>query len=178
MKVTYTDGTQPVGDGFGPVLEMIDIIKVFENRGPQDLKEKSIYLAAELIKLCGIKDAKRKATEALESGRAYEKFKEIINAQNGKKNFDEKVKNLKLAKLKKVIKAPRSGKITVISNKGINNLCRILGTPETISAGAYLHKHLEEIKKGEPLLTLYTESKVKMKDALRFLKEFQPIEIK
>ncbi len=178
MKVTYTDGTQPVGDGFGPVLEMIDIIKVFENNGPQDLKEKSIYLAAELIKLCGIPNAKQKATKALESGKAYEKFKDIINAQNGKKNFDEKIKNLKLAKIKKVIPSPKSGKITRISNKGINSLCRILGTPETISAGVYLHKHLEKIKKGEPLLTLYTESPVKMKDALKFLKEFKPIDIK
>lgn len=178
MKVVYTDGSQPIGNGFGPVLEMIDILKVFQNNGPQDIKEKSIYLATELIKLCGIKNAKAKAIESLESGRAYQKFKEIINTQNGKKNFKEKVKNLKLAKFKKTIIAKKSGKITRISNKGINSLCRILGTPETISAGVYLHKHLEEVKKGEPLLILYTESKTKMKDALKFLKEFKPIEIK
>ena len=178
MEVTYTDGTQPVGNGFGPVLEMIDIVRVFENDGPQDLKEKSIYLAAELIKLCGIKNANAKATKALESGAAYKKFKEIINAQNGKKNFDARIKNLKLAKFKKIIPSKKSGKITRISNKGINSLCRILGTPETIGAGVYLHKHLEKIKKGDPLLTLYTESQIKMKDALRFLEEFKPIEIK
>ena len=178
MKVTYTDGSQPIGNGFGPVLEMLDIIKVFQGGGPLDLKEKSIYLASELIKLCGIKNSKNKAREALESGKAYKKFKEIINAQNGKKNFDTKIKNLKLAKFKKTIPAQKSGVITKISNKGINSMCRILGTPETVGAGVYLYKHLEKIKKGEPLLTLYTESKVKMKDALKFMKEFKPIEIK
>jgi AMP phosphorylase len=178
MKVVYTNGNQPVGNGFGPVLEMMDIIKVFKNEGPQDLKEKSIYLASELIKLCGIKDAYTKATESLESGKAYEKFKEIINAQNGKNNFEERVSQLKLAKFKKIILSPKSGKITRISNKGINSLCRILGTPETISSGVYLHKHLEKIKKGEALLTLYTESPTKMEDALKFLEEFKPIEIK
>lgn len=178
MKVVYTDGTQPVGNGFGPVLEMLDIIKVFENKGPEDLKEKSLYLATELIKLCGIKDAKAKASLALTSGDAYQKFKEIINAQNGRNNFHEKVKNLKLATFKKIIPSPKSGQIKRISNKGINSLCRVLGTPETISAGVYLHKHLEKVKKGEPLLTLYSESKMKMKDALRFLEEFKPIEIK
>lgn len=177
MKITYTDGSQPVGNGFGPVLEMLDIIKVFKNEGPKDLKEKSIYLASELIKLCGISNAKRKARESLESGKAYEKFQEIINAQNGKKNFEEKIKNLKLAKFKKIIPSPKSGKITKIDNKGINSMCRILGTPETVSAGVYLHKHLEKIKKGKPLLTLYAESKVKMKDALKFYKEFNPIKI-
>jgi AMP phosphorylase len=178
MKVVYTDGSQPIGNGFGPVLEMLDIIKVFQNNGPKDLREKSIYLAAELIKLCGIKESKAKATEILESGKAYKKFKEIINAQNEKNNFDTKVGELKLAKIKKIIPVNKSGKIVRISNKGINSLCRILGTPETASAGAYLHKHLEKVKKGEPLLTLYSESKIKMKDALKFLKEFKPIEIK
>ena len=123
-------------------------------------------------------NARKAAEEILSSGKAYEKFKEIINAQNDKKDFDKRVKELSLAKFKKVIKAKKSGKISVISNKGINSLCRVLGTPETTTAGAYLHKHLSPVKKGEPLLTLYTESKTKMKDALRFIKEFKPIEIK
>ena len=178
MKVVYTDGTQPIGNGVGPVLEMIDVLKVFQNNGPKNLREKSLYLATELIKLCGIKNAKKKAEEALTSGKAYEKFKEIINAQNGKKNFNERVSKLKLAKFKKIIPAKKSGEIVCISNKGINSLCRILGTPETISAGAYLHKHLGKVKKGEPLLTIYTESETKMDDAIRFLKEFKPIEIR
>jgi putative thymidine phosphorylase len=51
MKITYTDGSQPIGNGFGPVLEMFDIIKVLEGDGPEDLRKKSIYLAAEMIKL-------------------------------------------------------------------------------------------------------------------------------
>jgi len=178
MKVVYTDGNQPVGNGVGPVLEMLDVLAVLQGSGPVDLREKSLYLATELIKLCGIKDARIKATKALESGAAYEKFKDIINAQNEKNNFDEKVSKLKIAKFKKIISAEKSGDITYISNKGINSLCRILGTPETISAGTYLHKHLGPVKKGEPLLTIYSESKSKIKDALKFLKEFKPIEIK
>ncbi len=178
MKVIYTDGVQPIGNGFGPVLEMIDVIKVLQNNGPLDLKKKALYLATEIIKLCGIKNAREKAEIALSSGNAYKKFREIINSQNGKNNFDEKVSNLKLAKFTKVIRAKKTGFISVINNKGINSLCRVLGTPETISAGVYLHKHIGKVKKGEPLLTLYTESKTKMSDALKFLKEFQPIEIK
>jgi AMP phosphorylase len=178
LKVVYTDGSQPIGNGIGPVLEMLDILSVLTNTGPKDLAEKSIYLSAELIKLCGIKNATAKAREALTSGEAYEKFKEIINAQNEKKDFDKRVKTLKLGKYKKVIKAKKSGNIKTISNTGLNSLCRILGTPETIQAGIYLHKHLGEVKKREPLLTLYAESKTKIKDALKFLKEYPPIEIK
>jgi AMP phosphorylase len=178
IKVVYTNGTQPIGNGIGPTLEILDVIAVLKNDGPSDLREKSIYLATEILKLCKIKNAKKKVEESLNSGKAYEKFQEIINAQNGKKNFETKVANLKLGKFKKIIPSKQTGKITYISNKKINSLCRILGTPETHSAGVYLHRHLGPVKKGEPLLTLYTESKSKMRDATKFLKEFKPIEIK
>ena len=98
--------------------------------------------------------------------------------QNNKQDFDKRVSKLKLAKFKKIIYAKKSGKIILIGNKEINSLCRVLGTPESISAGAYLHKHIGNVKKGEPILTLYSESKSKIKDALDYMKHFNPIEMK
>ena len=180
LKVVYTKGSEPIGNGFGPTLEMLDILSVLQNSPslPNDLKEKSLFLSTELMKLCEIKNTRKKAKEILSSGKAYEKFKQIINAQNGKKDFDKRIKSLTLAKYKKIIKAKRDGRIIEISNEGINSLCRVLGTPETISSGAYLHKHVGKIKKAEPILTLYTESRTKMKEALKFLKEFEPIKIR
>ncbi len=180
LKVVYTDGSQPIGNGAGPILELLDILKVLQNKrdAPEDLRQKSLYLSSELIKLCGIKNSRQKAEEMLSSGRAYEKFKEIINAQNEKKNFEKRIKSLSPAKFKKTIKAKKSGNITSIDNKGINSLCRILGTPETTSAGVYLHKHVGEIKKREPILTLYSENRSKLRDGLKFIKKFKPIEIK
>ncbi|MDO8517576.1 MAG: thymidine phosphorylase [Nanoarchaeota archaeon] len=182
LKLDYilTDGKQPIGNGFGPILEMIDILAVLQNKpnAPEDLAEKSILLASRLMELCGIKNAKEKARENLRSGKAYEKFKEIINEQNGKNDFDLRVKKLKLAKFTKLILAQKSGKIIEIDNKKINSVCRILGTPETQSAGLYLYKHLGSVKKGEKLMTLYSESKEKIDDAMKFIKEFKPITIK
>jgi len=180
VKIIYTDGNQPVGSGIGPVLEMLDVLSVLQNKEncPQDLKAKSLLLSEELMKLCGIKHSKQKAKEILESGKAYEKFKEIINAQNKDNKFDKHLKKLKLAQFSKKIKSIKSGKIAVIDNKKINSLCRVLGTSENKSAGVYLHKHLGKIKKGEIIITLYTESKPKLKDALRFIKEVKPIVIR
>jgi len=178
LKVVYTDGRQPIGDGIGPTLEMLDVLAVLGNRGPKDLKKKSLYLSAELMKLCNMKNAAEKAKELLSSGKALEKFKEIIVAQNGEDNYDEKVSALSLAKIKKTVKATRSGRIVSIDNNGINSLCRILGTPETKGAGAYLHKHVGKVEKGEPMITLYSESKTKMRSAIHFLKNKSPIKIK
>jgi len=180
LKVLLTDGRKPVGNGFGPVLEMHDIIKVLKNYpdAPTDLKEKSLFLSTELLKLCKLKNARKKAEDILYSGKAYEKFKEIVNAQNQKKNFEKIYESLATAKFKKTIKARKSGTIKEISNKGINSICRMVGTPETITAGAYLHKKSGIIKKGEKLLTIYAENKQKLKTAIKFYKEFKPIIIK
>jgi AMP phosphorylase len=159
---------------------MLDVLSILQRSlgFPVDLRTKSIFLASELMGLCGIKDARNKAREILDSGKAYEKFKEIINAQNKSKDFDKKIKDLPLAKISQTINATKTGKITNIDNKKINALCRILGTPETVSSGVYLHKHIGKIKKGEPIITLYTKSKSKMDDALKFIKESKPIIIK
>lgn len=184
IKILATDGKQPIGNGIGPVLEMKDIVAVLKNEknAPQDLREKSIFLASELMAICGIKNSKSLAREILISGKAYEKFREIINIQNKKpansNDIEKRIKNLKTAKFSKIILAEKSGKIISIDNKSINSICRILGTPETISAGLYLHNHLGSVKKSEKLMTLYSESESKLKDALRFIKEFKPIIIK
>ena len=180
LEVVYTDGRQPIGNGIGPTLEMLDILAVLQNKpgAPQDLKNKSLYLSAELMKLCKIKNSKQKAKQILDSGKAYEKFKQIINTQNNSKDFEKRIKKLKLAKFKKIIRAKKSGKITQIDNRKINSLCRILGTPETKSAGVYLHKHVGKIKKSEKIITIYSESKDKLKDALKFFSEQKPVVIK
>ncbi len=182
VKPLLTNGHQPIGNGVGPILEMLDIIKILKNDSPpNDLKDKSIILAAKLMKLCKIKFAKSKARKILESGQAYEKFKQIINAQNSQpldsNDFEKRISKLKLAKYTKKIKAKKSGRIIELDNKKINDLARVLGTPQTKTAGVYLHKHLEKVKKGEVILTLYSESQSKLKDGLKFIKEFKPFMI-
>jgi putative thymidine phosphorylase len=180
LKVIYSDGKQPIGNGIGPVLEMLDILKVLKNEkdAPEDLRKKSISLSCDLMELTGIKNPKQKVLDILNSGKAYERFKKIINAQNNKNNFEENIQKLELGKIQRTILSKKTGKIIEIDNKKINSLCRILGTPETKSAGVYLYKHLGKVSKGEKVLTLYSESKKKIKEALEFIKKEKPIVVK
>ena len=86
---------------------------------------------------------------------------------------------MRLAKFKKEIKSPKTGKISKIDNKLINLLGRILGCPADKGAGIYLYKHLnEKISKGEHLLTLYSESDRKLKEAVDFLNSEEVISVK
>ncbi len=177
VKCVLTDGKQPIGNGIGPVLELIDILKVLEPKinGPEDLEEKAIFLSGHLLELSR-KAKKGKgeilAREILYSGKALEKFKEIIKAQGGS------FKNIKLSKFKKDIISSKTGEVKDIDNKLINSLARIAGCPADKQSGLYLYKHLgDKIQKGEPIITLYAESKARLLEAEKFYKKSHPVKI-
>ena len=129
--------------------------------------------------MVGVKKSKQRVLEILESGVAFDKFKEIINVQNGGKDtFDRRVNKLELAKFKTVIKAKHSGRIVKINNKKINLLCRILGTPETAGAGVYFERHLGRVNKGDVLLRMYSGNKKKLERARKFFVKEKLMEIK
>lgn len=51
IDVVITDGSEPIGNGVGAVLEARDVMKVLRNKedAPQDLLEKSLFLAGRLL---------------------------------------------------------------------------------------------------------------------------------
>ncbi len=178
LKVVLTRGDEPIGNGIGPILEIIDIKKILarDNDAPKDLEKKSLFLSGELLEMTG-KARKgqgiKMATQILDSGKAFAKFREIIKAQKGS------LDHLKLAKFKKDIILIKDAEITEIDNKKINSLGRITGCPMDKSAGLYLYKHVgDKLKKGEKILTIYAESKSRLRDALKFYNEQKPINTK
>ncbi len=178
MIVLLTPGNEPIGKGVGPALEIRDVIRILDptKQGPGDLEKKSLLLAGAIFEVTK-KTKKGKgvflAQEILYSGKAFDKFKQIIKAQGGK------VKEPKLGKFKKEILSIKSGKIKEINNKAINSLARIAGSPEDKGAGLDLFiKTGEKIKKRDKLLTIYAESKQRLKAALYFYKKNKPITFK
>jgi len=176
LKGILVENKGPLGNGIGPGLEMEDVIKVLKREDScHKLEEVSLKLSAELLELSG-KAKKGKgleiAKQILDSGKAFEKFKQIVQAQKGKLN------SFKLAKFKKEISAKKSGKITEIDNKKINNLARLAGCPADKFAGIYLYKHFgDRLKKGEKILTIYANSKSRLKHAIEFYNKQKPIQI-
>jgi AMP phosphorylase len=176
MRVLLTDGSQPIGDGIGPVLEMIDALKVLHNREPpRDLQKKSLRLAGEIIELVGVRrkgEGIKLAREMLFSGAAAKKFEEIVNAQ-GRKNS-----SLEPGHLKRKIAANKTGRIIHIDNEKINRLATVLGCPTDKGAGIYLYKHVgDSVKKGEPAMTLYAHSQERLHEGVRNLEEHNPMKI-
>lgn len=165
MAVIITDGSQPIGNGIGPLLEMIDVIKVLKNApdAPKDLREKSLLEARVLLELTG--KAKKGqgfkiAKEILENGQALGKFNEIIEAQ-GRKRIR------KPAQFQLNVLAEKNGQICEINNKKIAHIARIAGAPKAATAGLFLRKKAgEKVLKGEALYTIYAASPERLKYAL------------
>ncbi|MFA6343420.1 MAG: thymidine phosphorylase family protein [Candidatus Gracilibacteria bacterium] len=169
VKVVLSDGSQPIGNGVGPVLEALDILKVLkmEPDAPQDLVTKTIWLCGVMLEMTGkAKEGKgaEMAREALVSGKAYKKMQEIIIAQG--KNHTP----LKVGKLTHDVVATKSGKITAINNKLISRYARLAGAPINVGAGLFIHKKISDtVKKGDALFTLYAENKERLANTLEYV---------
>lgn len=167
VEVMFSNGSEPIGNGIGPLLETIDVLKVLKNEkdAPQDLKNKALKMAGILLEMAkktkkgqGIKLAK----ETLESGKAWKQMQKIIRAQ-GEKPIPP------LATFSFPFPSPKSGKIQSIDNKIISRIARIAGAPKAAQAGLYLDKKRKNsVKKGESLFTIYTASPDRLKYAVEF----------
>ncbi len=168
VKVIVSDGSQPVGRGVGPLLEAEDVMAVLRNdpSAPEDLRNKSISLAGMLLEMTGkYKHGKgmEKAKEILESGKAYHKMQEIIEAQG-------RQPRPKLGECWCGTKADKTGTVREIDNDIIAKVARIAGAPEDKGAGLYIYKKVNErVKKGELLYTIYAENKAKLELAKEFI---------
>jgi thymidine phosphorylase len=168
IYVHLSEGNQPIGNGIGPALEANDILKILknENDAPIDLKEKIIFLSGIIIEFDeNVKkgEGKKIAKEILESGRAYERFKKICEAQGGFKN------EISMAKFNRDFVANFEGKVCGIDIKKIDSLARLTGCPDDKEAGIYIYKHLNDyVKKGEKIMTIYSNSIGELNTAFDF----------
>jgi AMP phosphorylase len=172
IHVILTNGEEPIGNGIGPALEARDVLWLLKRdpRRPLDLEKKCVIMATKTLQIAGIKYAKRKVIEILNSGQAYGKMREIIKAQGGDPDIDPD--KIKIGKYSYTFRAPISGRITDIQNFTINKIARIAGAPKDKGAGIYFYNKHEgmRIKKREKLMTIYAENPVRLKYALRILR--------
>lgn len=177
LEVIRTDGSQPVGNGIGPALEMVDVLKVLQRTpdAPKDLERHAVNLAATLLEMVGKAKKGKGATLAqkiLDEKKAYHKFEEIIKAQGGM------IKELPKAKHSAVVRSAKTGKITSVDNRKTNSIARILGCPYDKAAGIYLHYHVKDkVKKGDIMMTLYSESPYKLQEAIEAYRLNTPIRV-
>jgi len=170
---------QPAGRGIGPVLEIREAMRVLQQTAnrPLDLEIRSVDLASNLLEIC-LEDSGRElkssviknfgnpygwAINILTSGKAFEKFKEIVKAQGGNPDIDSE--SLKLGKYSFTGKADKAGVVTDFSIKNLTSIAKILGAPIQKQSGIYLNKKIgEKFDKDETLYTLFSENVYNLKE--------------
>lgn len=174
LKCSLKSVEEPLGDGVGPALEIKDVIRVLKRESAcHMLESRSLELAGELLELAGKTKKGRGyslAKEILDSKLAFKKFEQIVKAQQGRLN------TIGVAKYSAEIKSKKNFTIKEIVTQEINTIARIAGCPLGKYAGIYLCKHVgDKAKKGEPLLTIYSENETELKEAVKYYKKIKPV---
>jgi thymidine phosphorylase len=155
-RVVAGDGSQPIGRGLGPALEARDVLSVLKGDAdaPADLRARSLALAGALLELSGRArpgEGDALASSALDSGRAWTKFRNICEAQGA---FREPP----VSRHRKPLLAPRHGVVCDIDNRKIARLAKLAGAPEDKAAGVELHVRLgDTVARGAPVCTVHAE---------------------
>lgn len=166
----FTDGSQPVGRGIGPALEARDVLAVLrgEADAPQDLRERAARVAGAVLELGGAAAAGagvRLALETLDSGRAWDRFQRICNAQGG-------LREPPRAAHVQPLPAGHPGCVVHIDNRKLARLAKLAGAPESPAAGIHLRVRLgDEVARDQPLLFLHAQTPGELAYALDYAHE-------
>jgi pyrimidine-nucleoside phosphorylase len=130
-RAFITSMDQPLGSAVGNALEIRESMDVLEGRGPADVAELVEILGGAMLELAGIEKnpdaARRSIREAIENGRARERFLSWVAAQGGDPKALECEDGLPRAPVIREATAPRSGKVAAIDVREIGYAANALG---------------------------------------------------
>lgn len=123
-----TNMEQPIGKNIGNSLEVAEAVKALKGTMEKDVKEVVLCITSQIMKLAGkgenIEENKQKILENIENGKAYEKFIELIERQNGNIEY---LNNIEKAKYIVPIEAEQDGFVTKLDAESIGKAALELG---------------------------------------------------
>jgi len=166
-----TDMNQPLGNYIGNWLEVYESIFVLRNKVKNDLYELSTTLAGAMIYLGGksknIEEGKKIAIELISNGKAFEKFTEISELQDGDVSFILKPEKYPKSKYRREIHSSKSGYVQAIDTYRIGMTSVMLGAGRLKKedkidpkAGIIFYPKIGmKIKKGDLIAEIFTDNK-------------------
>lgn len=165
-----SDMSQPLGEAIGNSLEVVEAIETLQGKGPKDLEEMCYALGSQMVVLAkkadSLEEARQLLEEALHSGKALEKFRQMITDQGGDASVIDDPSKILTAKYEVEVPAETSGVVTKLVANELGIAAMMLGAgrktkDEDIdhAVGIKLHKKVgESVSKGESLLTIYSNT--------------------
>ncbi|MGI6254292.1 MAG: pyrimidine-nucleoside phosphorylase [Acutalibacter sp.] len=165
-----TDMDMPLGRNIGNALEVREAVEVLSGTGDRRLRALCLELAANMIylgeKAPDMAKARARAVEAVRSGKALEKLRQMVEAQGGDGSVITHPEKLALSPACVEVLAPESGYLTRMNAEECGLAGVELGagretkeSPIDYGAGIVLLKNKgDAVKKGEPIARLYAQS--------------------
>jgi pyrimidine-nucleoside phosphorylase len=171
VVAVFTAMDRPLGRACGNALEVEEAIAALRGEGPEDLLEVTLALSAEMLVLAGVApdlaSARADLTKAIQSGKAAEQFRRIIERQGGNPNVMDDAALLPQARECELYPAARRGFVQRVEPKAIGRGIIALGGGRTTMADTVdpavgfviTVKPGDFVEAGEPLASIYARDK-------------------
>jgi pyrimidine-nucleoside phosphorylase len=178
-----TDMDQPLGNMIGNSLEVIEVVDVLRGSGPEDLRELCLELAGWMLQLGGVSktvaEAKQQSAHLISSGKALEKFRQMVELHGGDAKAIEDVHRLPRARQTSEVSAVKSGYLTSMQCEQIGTACVILGggrerKEDAVdpAVGIVLHKKVgDRVAPGELVATIHYNEESRAERARQLILE-------
>lgn len=165
-----SDMNQPLGFAIGNALEVKEAIDTLRGEGPEDLHELCLTLGSQMVYLAGmaenVKEARQKLEDAIQTGKAIDKFKQFIAAQGGDATVVDDPSKLPATPYIFEVEAKEDGIVSEIIADEMGIAASILGAGRVtkdsaidLAVGLVLNKKVgQQVKAGDSLVTIHSNS--------------------
>lgn len=184
MCALLSDMSQPLGRAVGNALEVIEAIETLRGGGPVDFREHVLTVAAEALatrhEMTGEPETERRqAEEALSSGAAWEKFRQLVMAQGGDVATVDNPDRLPRARLRAPLFAPTAGYVQAIDAAAVGMAVVDLGggrakknDPIDHAVGVIMQARVGDwVEAGQPLCEIHSNDQERLAQAQARLKQ-------
>lgn len=187
-----SDMNEPLGSAIGNALEVQEALEILKGRRSGPLRELSLVIGSYMIMAAGKADnfteARKRLTALIDQGKALEKMRELIEAQQGNPEVLDNFALLPRAQRKLVMNAWAEGYLAAIDAQALGLAAMVLGAGrETkdaaidLAVGLKVHgRRGDYFKQDQPLLTLYYNEEKTMAEAMKYIRQaftFSPFKV-
>ena len=176
--VVYSSMNQPLGRTAGLWCEMDESIAALKGDGAEDLMDVVFELGSKLLVQAGIIRGETAAVSMqenlIQSGKAYDKFEEMVSVQDGDLS---QIKQLHQPKFELIVSAKSSGYVESMDTLNIGWAAVELGCGrrkkddilDPTAGIEFMAKIGNKVQKGDPLFRCFNSNENKLNSALNYL---------
>ncbi len=180
VRALLTNMDQPLGECVGNALEVRESARILKGEGPEDVRTLTLVLAAHMLDLAGkagtFEEGVQKAEEALNDGRAYRKWEEMVQNQGGDPEAIWKPVFLDVRHVE-AFRADRSGVVEAMETRLVGMAATVLGAGRSRAEDAIdpavglkvYRKVGDEVRAGDVLVEIRANDPGRLEQARAYL---------